>query len=155
MALDGMRHLVECHCILPQFRNTSPTVYHKFIVFSVSEDDVVQPKLAQCNNCGIIHKVVDFCKSEIVHGLEDSSSLRTIDDIKVSMPQNLVEFLVPQSLDISLWELIEFVLDNKQEKEIPLTKDDKTDLTQIKMLHIKNDGSFKVKTVTRQDTLVM
>ena len=155
MALEGLRHLVECHCILPQFRNANPVVYHKFIVFSVSEDDVVQPKLSQCNNCGIIHKIVDYCKSEIVHGLEDSSSLRTIDDIKVSMPQKLVEFLVPQNLDISLWELIEFILDNKVEKEIPLTKDDKTDLTQIKMLHIKSDGSFKVKTVTRQDTLVL
>ena len=153
MALEGMRHLVECHCILPQFRNTNPPVYHKFIVFSLSDNDVVQPKLAQCNNCGIIHKIIDFCKSEIVHGLEDSSSLRTIDDIKVSMPKNLVEFLVPQNLDISLWELIEFVLDNKIEKEIPLNKDDKTDITQIKILHIKDDGSFKVKSVTRQDTL--
>ena len=155
MALEGIRHLVECHCILPQFRSTVPSVYHKFIVFSVSNEDAVQPKLAQCNNCGIIHKVVDFCKSEIVHGLEDSSSLRTINDVKVAMPLRLVEFLVPQNLDISLWELIEFVLDNKLEKEIPLTKDDKTDLTQIKMLHIKSDGSFKIKTVTRQDTLVI
>lgn len=153
MAREGVRHLIECHCILPIFRNYNPPVYHKFLVFSIIEEDQVQPKIVQCNNCGILHKVIDLCKSEIVHGVEDSSSLRSIDDIKYSIPSNLSEFLVNQKQDITTWEYVEFIIDNKLDTEIILGKDDKTDVTQIKMLHIKPDGSFKVKSVTRQDVI--
>ena len=83
MAIEGVRHLIECHCILPQFRNRQTPVYHKFIVFSTVDDDKVNKKLVQCNNCGILHKVVDLCKSEIAHGMEEGASLRTIEDIRL------------------------------------------------------------------------
>ena len=102
MAIDGLRHLIECHCILPQFRNRKDPVYHKFVVFSITNDDVVQQKLVQCNNCGIVHKVIDFCKSEIVHGIEENKSLRTIDDIKLGITKQLADFLVQQNADLSL-----------------------------------------------------
>jgi hypothetical protein len=155
MAREGVRHLIECHCVLPQFKNTTPTVYHKFVVFSIIEDDVVQKKLAQCNNCGIIHKVTDFCKSEIVHGAEESSSIRQIDDVKLGLPGRLVDFLVQQSLDISTWEWIEYLLDHKLEYEVVIKKDQKGDLTNLKILHLKEDGSFKVKNETRQDEVTL
>ena len=67
MALEGVRHLIECHCTLPQYRNANPPVYHKFVVFSVLDEDAIQKKLVQCNNCGIIHKVVDLCKKKANH----------------------------------------------------------------------------------------
>lgn len=151
MAIEGTRHLVECHCILPQYRNRNPPVYHKFVVFSVIEDDKVKPKLAQCNNCGIIHKVVDICKSEIAHGMEEGNSIRGIDDIKLSLPQKMCDFLSQQKPDLSTWEYIEFLLENNLESEVTLNKDQKDDVTQLKILHIKPDGSFKVKTEIRQD----
>lgn len=151
MAIEGVRHLIECHCILPQFRNRQVPVYHRFIVFSTVDDDKVNKKLVQCNNCGILHKVVDLCKSEIAHGMEEGVSLRTINDIKLSFPQNLSDFLTQQKSDISIWEYVEFLLDNKQEKEITLSKDTKDDVSQLKILHVKADGTFKVKSETRQD----
>ncbi len=153
MPIEGIRHLIECHCVLPQFRNRTPALYHKFIVFSLVDDDKVQQKLSQCNNCGIIHKIVDLCKSEIVHGLEEGRSLRTIEDIKMSLPARLVEFLTQQNVDISTWEYVEFILDNKFEKEVIISKDDKADIIQLKILHIKEDGTFKVRTETRQDDI--
>ena len=153
MPIEGIRHLIECHCVLPQFRNRTPALYHKFIVFSLVDDDKVQQKLSQCNNCGIIHKIVDLCKSEIVHGLEEGRSLRTIEDIKMSLPARLVEFLTQQNVDISTWEYVEFILDNKIEKEVVISKDDKADIIQLKILHIKEDGTFKVRTETRQDDI--
>lgn len=151
MAIEGVRHLIECHCILPQFRNRQVPVYHRFIVFSTVDDDKVNKKLVQCNNCGILHKVVDLCKSEIAHGMEEGVSLRTINDIKLSFPQNLSDFLTQQKSDISIWEYVEFLVDNKQEKEITLSKDTKDDVSQLKILHVKADGTFKVKSETRQD----
>lgn len=151
MAIEGVRHLLECHCILPQFRNRQFPVYHRFIVFSTIDDDKVNKKLVQCNNCGILHKVVDLCKSEIAHGMEEGVSLRTINDIKLSFPQNLSDFLTQQKSDISIWEYVEFLVDNKQEKEITLSKDTKDDVSQLKILHVKADGTFKVKSETRQD----
>jgi hypothetical protein len=151
MALEGVRHLIECHCTLPQYRNANPPVYHKFVVFSVLDEDAIQKKLVQCNNCGIIHKVVDLCKTEIAHGMEEGQSLRSIEDIKIGIPDKMVIFLTQQNADISTWEYVEFILDNKQEKEVILKKEQKDDLTQLKILHIKEDGTFKVKNETRQD----
>jgi hypothetical protein len=151
MALEGVRHLIECHCTLPQYRNANPPVYHKFVVFSVLDEDAIQKKLVQCNNCGIIHKVVDLCKTEIAHGMEEGQSLRSIEDIKIGIPDKMVIFLTQQNADISTWEYVEFILDNKQEKEVILKKEQKDELTQLKILHIKEDGTFKVKNETRQD----
>ena len=151
MALEGVRHLIECHCTLPQYRNANPPVYHKFVVFSVLDEDAIQKKLVQCNNCGIIHKVVDLCKTEIAHGMEEGQSLRSIEDIKIGIPDKMVTFLIQQNADISTWEYVEFILDNKKEKEVILKKEQKDDLTQLKILHIKEDGTFKVKNETRQD----
>lgn len=151
MALEGIRHLIECHCVLPQYRNKNPPVFHKFIVFSAINDDQVQKKLAQCNNCGILHRIVDICKSEIVHGLEEGSSLRSIEDLKVSFPQRLSDFLVTQKLDISTWEFIEFLIDNKLEKDVVINKTEAGDITQLKILQINADGTFKIRNETRQD----
>jgi hypothetical protein len=63
----------------------------------------------------------------------------------------MVIFLTQQNADISTWEYVEFILDNKQEKEVILKKEQKDELTQLKILHIKEDGTFKVKNETRQD----
>ena len=64
--MQGFKHLVQCHCILPQYRKMKDPVFHKFVVFStIDKKDNVEPKNVQCNNCGVIHKVFDICKSEI------------------------------------------------------------------------------------------
>jgi hypothetical protein len=151
MALEGIRHLIECHCVLPQYRNRNPPVFHKFIVFSAINDDQAQKKLAQCNNCGILHRVVDICKSEIVHGLEEGASLRTIEDLKISLPQRLSDFLVTQKLDIATWEFIEFLIDNKREKDVVISRTEAGDITQLKILQINADGTFKVRNETSQN----
>lgn len=155
MAIEGTRHLVECHCVLPQFRNANPPIYHKFVVFSTLIDDVVSLKMAQCNNCGILHKVIDICKSEIAHGLEEGKSIRSIEEISLGIPQRLAEFLIQQKVDISIWENIEFLLENKKESEIILGREQKDEVTQLKILHVRDDGTFKIKTEVRQDEMVL
>ena len=75
MAKACQKHLIECHCILPQYKKAPKPVFHKFIVFSEIDNDVVEPTYVQCNNCGAVHKIYDFCKSEIIVGRDE---LRTI-----------------------------------------------------------------------------
>jgi hypothetical protein len=61
----GVKHLVRCRCILPQFKDKPNPPAHQFAVFSVLDDqDVLKVGFAQCNNCGIVHKVTDICLSE-------------------------------------------------------------------------------------------
>ena len=81
--MRGVKHLIQCHCMLPQFRNMKEPIFHKFPVFSVIDNsDITIEKFSICNNCAALHKVVDICKSEIVIGADDRNVARTIEDVK-------------------------------------------------------------------------
>ena len=109
--MDGIRHLINCQCILPQFKKAANPLFHKFVVFSIIDDnDSVVPSYAQCNNCSIIHKVVDLCNSEIVKGKEQLASLPTITDIKLEFPDSLSELLESYKSDITIWQHAQFIL---------------------------------------------
>jgi hypothetical protein len=145
MAVEGLKHLIQCHCVLPQYRNTNPPIFHKFVVFSIVEDDVVKEKIVQCNNCGILHRVVDHCKSEIIHGKESSSAVRTVEDVEINIPEKLAAYLKSQNVDIATWEQVEWILDNPQEVEIVIRRDEQGDRTNLKILTIKQDKSFRTR----------
>ena len=56
--------------MLPQFRKSSEPVFHKFVCFSViDEDDDLVQKFCECNNCGV------------VYNSEENISIMSIDDI--------------------------------------------------------------------------
>ena len=78
----GQKHLIKCRCVLSQYKNLPNAVSHQFLVFSEVENGQVKQKYSQCNNCGLVHKVVDICTSEIMQGKENMSSIISIDDIK-------------------------------------------------------------------------
>ena len=93
MERQGIKHNVQCHCVLPQFRRRTDPPFHEFVVFSILDtSDVVEPKTVQCNNCGIVHRVIDICRSEIVSGREDCSFV-TKADLSYMLPGQLKEFL--------------------------------------------------------------
>ena len=108
--MQGMKHIVECHCVLPQNRGKSVPIYHTFIVFSeIDDSDTVVPKFVQCNNCGIVHKVTDICRSEIAVGKEELKTISTIDDIRVGLPDDTCNLLDSYSCDLATWEHIDFI----------------------------------------------
>ena len=91
--MKGLKHLVECHCVLPQYRNKKDTSYHQFVVFSIIDNaDSVIPKHAACNNCGVIHNIYDIGKSEIQAGQETGAVMQR-EDIKLMMPKSLSDVL--------------------------------------------------------------
>ena len=107
-----IKHLIECHCVLPQYRNLSDPFYHKFSVFSEydEENDEIQEKFANCNNCGVTHKIIDVCKSEIVVGSEDIKTL-SYGDFSKTLPKSLFELLIENNCEICDFEYAQFILD--------------------------------------------
>ena len=103
--MQGTKHLIECHCVLPQYRNIDNPVYHKFVVFSMLGDGgTVVPKFSQCNNCGVIHKIYDLCKSEIAAGKDELRSVVKADELKISIPSQLWDVLTTYDVDVAILE---------------------------------------------------
>lgn len=112
--MQGYKHLVECHCVLPQYRKMVNPVFHKFVVFSLIDDEGnVIPKMSQCNNCGAVHKVVDICVSEIVPGKDETRSVVTKNDIARSLSKQLVEILEEYQLDVADYEMAKHIVENQ------------------------------------------
>jgi hypothetical protein len=148
----GIKHLIKCRCVMPQFKNLPEPPQHQFIVFSIIEDDQVLPKHAQCNNCGIIHKVIDICKSDIVVNKVELSSLLTIDDIRVGLPENLVKILDINMCDFPTSEMVNFYYENKLWGNFVVLNSEYEDGTKSgKYLQILGENLFKVNPFSRND----
>lgn len=151
--MTGVKHLIQCHCVLQTLRNAPTPVYHSFVVFSIMDDDGnVIPKDAECNNCGIIHKIVDICKSEITTK-EKSSAIMTIKDISMMISTELINVLVTYDCDLATWEQAHFNVSNqKWGEKIILTKESNDGLTKGKLLTFDAHNKFKIEPFERTET---
>ena len=145
--MQGVRHLIQCRCILPQFKTRKETVFHKFVVFSViDENDVVKIKYSSCNNCGAVHKVIDICKSEIIPGKESAITTVTKNDIKFGISPNIVSILETYDCDLSTWEEVQFILENEVwDSSVVIAKENMGDSIQGKVLIILGLTRIKVE----------
>jgi hypothetical protein len=116
-------------------------------VFSIIDDsDTVVPKYAQCNNCGVVHKVYDICKSEIVQGKDEINTLCTIDDISLTIPEDIRGVLESYQVDLSGWEHVQFILKNKKwGEQVVLRKETINDEIQGKILIINGVGQGQIQ----------
>jgi len=153
--MRGQRHLIKCRCVLQQFKGRVDPPAHHFMTFSVIDDsDNPVVKYAQCNNCGIIHKVVDICTSEVLQGKEAMSSIVTIEDIKQSLPSNLSSILERHNVDISTWELAQFYLENKQwGNVVVMTQEEDSGSKHGKYVRILSETFFKIENFNREEYL--
>lgn len=151
----GQKHVINCRCILQQFKRVQNAPVHKFVVFSViGDDNVVIPKFAQCNNCGVIHKVVDLGKSEIIQSKEHMSSIVTLDEIKASIPEKLAMVLEANNCDLPTWESASFIVENKQWGNfVVLTSDEEAGTRQGKYVRILSESLLKVESFTREEVI--
>jgi len=145
--MNGVKHLLECQCILPQYKKRDNPPYHKFVVFSIVDDsDSVLEKFAQCNNCGIVHRVFDICKSEIATGHESLSSLPTKEDFKLMLPSSVVDILNSYDCDLCVWEQIAFIMNyNKVGEKIIISKDEIDGKVQGKFLSYIGESRFNIE----------
>ena len=156
MVSYGQKHLIKCRCVLPQFKNSSDPEkkQHRFTVFSEIIDDVVKQKFAQCNNCGLVHKVTDICTSEIMPGKESMGSILSIDDIKSGLHASLVSILERHQCDLPTWEHAQHIVENKKWGDIViLTSDLEEDVKNIKYVRILGETLYKVDSHSRKELI--
>ena len=150
-----MKHLIQCHCILPQFKNRKEPYFHKFAVFSIIDDgDTVIPKYVNCNNCGIMHKVYDICKSEIVTGKEDTRQEMKTNDFKLSLPSGVYDVLSEYGKEVPDFEHAQFIIDyEKWGTSIILSREQMEDSVQGKMLKFISAEKFRIESFIHQESV--
>ena len=153
--MPGSKHLIQCHCVLPQYRNLDKPVFHKFVVFSrIDRDGLIIPAFHMCNNCGVIHKVVDFCRSEVSHGIDDSLAIASEDDMREFLKDKICKILDDHKCDLATWEQISDIVANKEwGSNVIISRQSAMGSTQIKRIIINGDNSFKIETHLRQDDI--
>ncbi len=151
MPKRGIKHTVECHCVLPQYRNRADPVYHSFVVFSIlDESETVIPKHAECNNCGVIHNVYDICKSEILMGRENGAVM-DIKDAKLLLPDSVCGILESYECDIATWENVLFLLQEKYIGTVTLSRKSDEGVITGKLLKISGPGKYSLEPYSRQE----
>ena len=154
--MSGQRHLIDCHCILPIYKNSNPVVYHKFAVYSKFNEKTgkVIPKYVNCNNCGVTHLVKEYCKSEIQKGKEDITSIRTNQEIEISLPEKLVNFLKQYKPTIDILEEIEDVIDNKLfPRSLVIKREIINESYNVKILNLISEERFSIASEILNDTI--
>lgn len=151
--MEGIKHLIECKCILPQMKNKNPIIFHSFVVFStINDEGSVNEKFSQCNNCGVIHRIYDICKSEII-SKESHAAVQTAYDVSLSIPTELSNILTTYKCDISSWEHVQFIYENELwgEKIILVKETNENDISG-KFLVIEGKLKFKIEPFSFRET---
>ena len=147
----GTKHLIQCHCVLPQFRKMDNPIFHKFVVYSrFSEESIVEERLVKCNNCDAIHNIIDLCRSEIVLKIEDVDSILDENEIKLGLPNKIVEILEKNNSDIATYESIDHIIEMSAwgSEVIVSRKTINNEKIHVKILEIKGKDDFRLKSET-------
>ncbi len=154
MSTKGQKHVVKCRCILPQFKNRKDPVFHEFVVFSEVVNGEFVESFAQCNNCGIVHRVIDFCKSEIMSSKENMRSLPTISDIEMSLPDDVTSLLKSCNANLATYQEMNHIIQNKIfDKKILLEKEEVEGFVVGKFVSMLPNGRFRVEPFNYQSEI--
>ena len=146
--MTGVKHLIECHCVLAIYRTTKKEMPgHKFAVYSkFDSNDNVIPKLVKCNNCDTMHYVYDICRSEIRGGKDQSSLTVSVEELGLMLPERLANTLLKVETDISNWEQIVDIFEEKRWGEVVvLRREVINELQHVKTMEITSESIFKIK----------
>jgi len=149
--LEGLKHQIECNCILPQFVNRQPVVFHRFNVFSVIEYDgsvlegKIRPSYARCNNCDAIHKIIEVNTSRQL-AKEESRLLPNLNEVKLAIPENVRAIIESYKVDMATWQEAEFIYENeKWGGQVVLFREEDDSKTIGKYLVILGKSLFKIE----------
>lgn len=151
-----IKHLVECKCVLLQYKNLDPVPYHKFIVFSELEEvtAMVKPSFAQCPNCGAVHRVTEIGQSEIT-AKDNSRAVPTIDDIEMELPNKMIKLLQRHDCDLPTWQEAKFIIENQLwGSSMIISKEHESETVVGKIVTILNREIYKLETFERFEGLI-
>ena len=146
----GIKHLIECHCYLAIYRNNDKQILHKFPVYSKFDDSgKIIEKSVKCNNCETLHTVYDIGKSFINPGKDQTQIINSKDDIGLSLDPKIVNVLKQYNCDISNWEHVLDVIEEKRwGEEIVIKRDIINEKTHVKIIKIESFDKIKIKNET-------
>ena len=145
--MSGTKHLIQCHCVLPQYRRQTTPIFHQFVVYSkLDEDDNIQERLVKCNNCGAVHRILDFCRSEIAINLEETDTVLTEDEVAESLPEKIVKILKEHNSDLATYENVEDVIFEERwgEKVVISRQKINNEKQNLKIIEFKSEEKFRV-----------
>lgn len=150
-----VKHIIECKCILPQYKSIDPPVFHKFLTFSVLDaSGEVEPHYTQCNNCGVVHRVIEVGQSRIIKK-ESLPSLVSIEDFKATLPPKLIGILEIHDCPLALWQEADFILKNKLwGRGFILAKESDGSTLIGKYVVILGEALFDIKAFEREEGLI-
>ena len=154
--MPGIKHLVECHCYLAIFKNHAKNIPHKFPVYSLIDDlgNIVE-KNVKCNNCETLHTVYDVSKSFINPGKDQTNIITTKNDIMLNLDSNISNFLNSEDIDISNWEHILNIIEEKRWGEsVVIKREIINEKTEIKIMIIESKNKFKIRNETIDEFIV-
>ena len=145
--MPGTKHLIQCHCVLPQYRKMSDPIFHKFVVYSkIDENDQIEHRLVRCNNCDAVHRVLDFCKSEIVTKIEETDVIIDEEEIKLGLPDKVVKLLEKNNSDLATYEAIDHIFEEENwNTEVVISRQTQAEKINLKILQIKSESRFRLK----------
>ena len=155
----GVKHLIECHCTLKIYEGKTGIqdhLYHKFPVYSqMSKNGKIIEKIAQCNNCNTLHRVYDYCKSELIErGKDEIISAVDKEDIKLQLSEKIIKVLSKYKVDISTWEHALDIYDNQVWGEnIVLSREIIDQKYHVKILKIESENKIKILTKVIEDEI--
>ena len=154
MSKVGVKHLLQCRCILPTMKNKSNPPLHSFVVFSIQENNKVVEKLSTCNNCGVVHRVYEVCQSEILNNFEGTSSSLTVDDINLMLPDSVANIMSTYERELPDYEQIKFILDeNRVDEFVVLSQEFNEERKTGKVLKYKGKGKFEIEPFSRSEII--
>jgi hypothetical protein len=149
--MAGIKHLIECHCYLAIYKSDSkiPPV-HKFPVYSkIDSEGKIIEKVVKCNNCDSLHKVFEIGKSQFIPGKDETMVNISKNDLSHSLPVSIKNILNEYHCDISTWEHVVDIIEERRWSEPVIIKRDIVDeKTIIKILEIKSADIFNIRNET-------
>lgn len=153
--MKGIKHLIECHCVLPQYRKNKSPPYHQFVVFSIVDaSDTAISKHAACNNCGVIHNVIDVCKSEILLG-QEVGAIMTMKDCSMMLPSGISQMLETYGCEVPDWEHALFILQNEKWGDFIIINREETESGDLagKTLNFYGPGNYRLEPFLQKRTI--
>lgn len=149
--MPGIKHLIECHCYLAIYKSDSkiPPV-HKFPVYSkLDSDDKIIKKVVKCNNCEALHEITEVGVSVLIPGKDQTKVTINKKDLSFNLPQKIVEILYQYDCDISSWEHILDIIEEKRWGEpVVLSREIINEKTNVKIIEILGKNNIRIKNET-------
>tara|TARA_R110002167_G_scaffold65993_2_gene186821 strand:+ start:32 stop:409 length:378 start_codon:yes stop_codon:yes gene_type:complete len=115
----------------------------------------VIPKYANCNNCGVTHLVDELCKSKIQIGKEDITSLRSLEEIELSLPEKLTKFLKQYNPTIDILEEIEDIFNNNSfPRGLVIKREVIDEKYNVKILNLISSERFTIASEILNNTIM-